>query len=167
MSKIKLDRINIHDAATGDIRAFGEQEAGLKFQEGAGRDFMVHSIFDAMGWDAYKPEEESTHVIISLPIKADDKNPYQGGLNGDMFSIKRGVDTKIPIGYYNTMIDAAAAKFSLMPLGKDGALADNTEVRKPIPYGSLDMRVISFINEGKVGEVKATTKAKPNSEEAA
>lgn len=149
MSEVKIDRLTIHDASTAEIRKFGYEECGLEFNEDAGREFMVHAIYEAMEWDAYEPSEDATHVIVRLPITADQKTPYRGGFNGRMFSIKRGVDTKIPVEFYNTIVDSASAGFTLSALAKDGTIdKDNSEVRKPIPLDALDIRVVSWINEG-------------------
>jgi len=101
---VSLNQTNIFDAATDRILSFAQSTAGLTFEEGAGRDYIISQIFEALEWDAYKPEDNATHVVINLPLTKDEKQPYTGGLNGNMFSIKRGEDVEIPIGYYNTMV---------------------------------------------------------------
>ena len=42
----RLDKSNIHDASTSAIVAFAAKEAGLKFNEGASREYMISEIFE-------------------------------------------------------------------------------------------------------------------------
>jgi hypothetical protein len=146
----KLDKNTIHDAATSAIVAFAAKEAGLAFNEGASREYMITEIFEALEWEAYKPEVDATHVIINMPkTKENAGTPYRGGFNGKMFSVKRGEDVEMPIGYYNTIIDAASNAFTISAIrGSNANLSEGGTAHKRIPYGSIDLSVKKFINKG-------------------
>ena len=90
-----IDKTNIFDAATNDITKFAKDKAGLTFDDGAGRDYIISEIFKAMEWDAYRPEDQATHVVVHLPLTKDDKNPYVGGLNGNIYD-KEGRRCRAP-----------------------------------------------------------------------
>lgn len=143
-----IDKTNIFDAATNDITKFAKDKAGLTFDDGAGRDYIISEIFKAMEWDAYRPEDQATHVVVHLPLTKDDKNPYVGGLNGNMFTIKRGEDVELPIAYYNTMIDSAERRFRIENVGKLGETQEGGPASRRIPLGGLEMRVVKFLNKG-------------------
>ena len=146
----RLDKSNIHDASTSAIVAFAAKEAGLKFNEGASREYMISEIFEALEWEAYKPEDDATHVVINMSkTKENGGKAYRGGFNGKMFSIKRGEDVEIPIGYYNTIIDAATCAFTIESLrGSDAAMVEGGTAHRRVPYGSIDLSVKKFINKG-------------------
>ena len=158
-SKVSLNQTNIFDAGTDQILEFAQTTAGLKFDEGAGRDYIISQIFEALEWDAYKPEDNATHVVVNLPLTKDDKQPYVGGLNGNMFTIKRGEDVEIPIGYYNTMIEAASKRFRIENVGQLGETQEGGPAHRRIPLGALEMRVVKFLNKG-AKPLKKKTKAK-------
>jgi len=155
-----IDKTNIFDAGTKDILAFAKKEAGLTFPEDAGRSFIIQEVFEAMGWDAYKPEANATHVVVHLPKTKDSKHPYVGGFNGKMFSIKRGTDVEIPIGFYNAMLDAAAMRFRIENLDpNESNISEGGNAHKRIPMGELEITVKRFINKG--SKVKAQPQAIP------
>jgi len=143
-----INKTTIFDAATGEITKFAKDKAGLTFEEGAGRDYIISEIFSAMDWDAYRPEEQATHVVVHLPLTKDDKNPYTGGLNGNMFTIKRGEDVEIPVGYYNTMVDSAERRFRIENVGKLGETQEGGPASRRVPLGGLEMRIVKFLNKG-------------------
>lgn len=147
-TKVSLNQTNIFDAATDQILSFARSSAGLTFDEGAGRDYIISQIFEALEWDAYKPEDSATHVVVNLPLTKDEKTPYTGGLNGNMFSIKRGEDVEIPIGYYNTMVDSASRRFRIENVGQLGETQEGGPASRRIPLGGLEMRVVKFLNKG-------------------
>lgn len=158
-TKVSLDQTNIFDAATDQIITFAREAAGLTFDTGAGREYIISQIYEALEWDAYAPEDDATHVVINLPLTKDEKHPYTGGLNGNMFSIKRGEDVEVPIGYYNTMVESATNRFRIESVGQLGETQEGGPASRRIPLGSLEMRVIKFLNKGKVVEsVKKTVK---------
>lgn len=150
----KLTMQSIHDASTAEILQFAEEAAGLTFEDNVGRDWVIQEIFTALEWDAYKPEDDATHVIINLPVTKDEKHPYQGGFNGRMFTVKRGVDIEIPIGFYNTMVESAVRRYKLESIGQSGEIEEGSPASKRLPIGALDMRVIRFLNKGKVKNPK-------------
>lgn len=154
-----IDKKTIFDSGTKDILAFAKKEAGLTFPDDAGRDYIISQVFEAMGWDAYKPEDDATHVVVRLPLTKDNKHPYVGGFNGKMFTIKRGVDVEIPVGYYNTMIDAAAMRFRIENLDpNESNISEGGNAHKRIPMGELEITVKQFLNKG--------SKAKPEAPKA-
>lgn len=146
---VELTKTNIFDAATADILAFAKAAAGLTFEENAGRDYIISEIFRALEWEAYKAEDDATHVVINLPITKDEKHPYRGGVNGKMFTIKRGVDVEVPIEYYNSMVDAAARRFVVENIPESGDIQQGSPARNRIPLGALDMKVVRFLKKGK------------------
>lgn len=155
MSKEQIEKVlpeitkeNIADAATSAIRAFAAEAAGLTFAEDAGRDFIIQEVFKALEWDAYRPEADATHVVVNLPVTKDEKHPYRGGFNGVMFSVKRGVDVELPIGYYNTMIESAERRYAIAGLGQSGEVTEGSPAGNRIPLGALDLRVVRFLNKG-------------------
>ena len=143
-----LDKKSIIDASTNDIRLFAKDAAGLEFEETAGREYMIDAVFEALEWDAYRPEADATHVTIQLPITEKEKHAYQGGFRGEMFSVKRGEPVTIPIEYYNTMVDAAMNAFKLQPLDPNSPEMPDGAKQVRIPRGALEMTVIKFLNKG-------------------
>lgn len=142
---VELTKESIFDASTSEIREFAKT-IGLDFTENASRDYMIQEIFENEEWDAYKPEDDATHVELTLAKTKDDKHPYQGGLNGKMFSIKRGVRVRVPVGYYNTMIDAAQMAYRVENLAPDEAnIAEGGNAHKRIALGELPMTVHRFL----------------------
>ena len=158
-TKVSLDQTNIFDAATDQILNFARDAAGLTFESGAGRDYIISQIFEALEWDAYKPEDDATHVVINLPLTKDEKHPYTGGLNGNMFAIKGGEDVEVPIGYYNTMVESAKNRFRIENVGQHGETQEGGPASRRIPLGALEMRVVKFLNKG-VKKVQAEVKKK-------
>jgi hypothetical protein len=148
MATASFNQTTIHDASTKELLAFARQEAGLTFKKDAGRAFIIQEIYTNLGWDAYKPEEGATHVVIKLPKTKELKHPYQGGFNGKMFTIKRNVETEIPIGFYNTMIEAATCSFALESLGASEDVREGSPASRRLSIGDLDISVIRFINKG-------------------
>lgn len=147
-AKLSFDTSTIHDASTSELREFAELAAGLTFEDGAGRDFIIQEIYTALDWDAYRPQEDATHVVIKLPKNKDNKHAYQGGFNGKMFTVKRGIEVEIPIGYYNTMIESAEMAFSLESLGESEEIQEGSPASRRLPIGALDISIIRFINKG-------------------
>jgi len=157
-----IDKTNIFDSSTREILDFAKTKAGLTFPEDAGRDFVIREVFEAMGWDAYKPEADATHVVVYLPKTKDSKHPYVGGYNGKMFSVKRGVDVELPVGYYNTMLDSAAMRFRIENLDPTASnISEGGNAHKRIPMGELEVTVKQFINKGKKAIPPAAPKAEP------
>jgi hypothetical protein len=148
----ELTKTTIFDASTAEIVAFAEKFAGLEFNEGADRSWIIEQVFEAMEWDAYRPEEDATHVEVMLAKTKDNKHPYRGGFNGRSFSIKRGENVTIPIGYYNTMIDAASRAYTLECIGKGEEVKEGSPASRRLPVGALDISVKRFINKGKPAE---------------
>jgi hypothetical protein len=148
MATASFNQTTIHDASTSELLAFAGKAAGLTFEAGAGRDFIIQEVYSSLGWDAYKPEVGATHVVIKLPKTKDLKHPYQGGFNGKMFTIKRNLDTEITIGMYNTMIEAARCSYSLESLGAGEEVREGSPASRRLSVGDLDISVIRFINKG-------------------
>ena len=160
----ELTRTTIVDASTKELRLFAETAAGLEFPADAGRDFIIREIFEALEWDAYAPDEGATHVVVNLPVTATEKNPYQGGCNGKMFTIQRGEDVEIPIGYYNTMVEAAAMRYKIESVPKTGKIEEGSPASRRIPLGGLDMTVVKFLNKGSQKPAPSKPKAAPKAE---
>lgn len=160
----ELTKESILDASTADILAFARDVAGLDFPADAGRDYVIDQVFEALEWDAYRPEADATHVELTLMKTADEKHPYQGGCNGRMFTIKRGERVTIPIAFYNTMLDAASMAYTIEPVtGEDPNLPEGGNAGRRIPRGDLPIRVHRWINRGGA----APKAAAPEHEEAA
>lgn len=162
MAKAKLDfnKMTIHDASTAELLQFAEEAAGVTFDEGAGRAFIIQEIYTHLEWDAYRAEDDATHVIIKLPKTKDAKHPYQGGFNGKMFTVARGVEVELPIGYYNTMIESAEMAFSIASLGTDDDIREGSPASKRLPVGALDISIVRFLNKG-IKVAPPTLKAPP------
>lgn len=144
----ELDQKSIIDASTPDIRLFAKEVAGLDFDEHAGREHMINEVFEALEWDAYRPEDEATHVVVELPITERNKHPYQGGFRGEMFTIKRGEPVTISIEQYNTMIDSAKMAFGLKPLDPNSPEMPDGAKQVRVPRGAIDMTVHKFLKKG-------------------
>lgn len=146
---VELTKTDIFDASKKEIIQFAKANAGLDFPADAGREYMIREIFAAMGWEAYAPDEGMTHVVVNLPITKDNKHPYQGGFNGRMFTIKRGVDVELSIGQYNTMIEAASMRYTIENLDPTASnISEGGNAHKRIPVGALEVNVISWLNKG-------------------
>jgi hypothetical protein len=152
-----LTKTNIFDASTKEIIDFAAAEAGLSFPSDAGRDYMIREIHEALGWEAYAPEDGMTHVIIKLPKTKENKgHPYQGGFNGKMFSVKRGTNVELTIGQYNTMLDSAIMRFTIENLDPSSSnISEGGNAHKRIPVGALELQVVSFINKGGKNSVES------------
>lgn len=146
--ELALTQETIADASTREIREFAEAAAGLTFNEGADRNFMIAQIYEALEWDAYRPEDNATHAIITLNKTKDNVHPYQGGVNGNMFTIKRGVQTEVPIAFYNSMVESASHAYSLETIGKSGEISEGSPASRRLPVGALDIVVHGFVNKG-------------------
>ena len=115
----KFNQNTIHDASTKEVRKYGLDSCGIEFDEDDSRAKMINSIFDAQGWAAKDPSETATHVeiIIAREAGVSGHHPYQGGFNGEQFSIHRETPVIIPIRYYTAIQSAQlAAGFTIAPL---------------------------------------------------
>lgn len=144
----KLNQDSIRDASSSEIIAFAADSCGLDFSEDASREYMISAVCEAEGWVEANPEDNATHVVVFIAKEAglDGHYGYRGGFNGKMFTIPRGVETEIPIGYYNTIRDSQAMGFAVKELDKFKEGSPNEE---RIEVSGVPISVLRWVNKGK------------------
>lgn len=151
IAKSKYDASNIHDASTADIKKFASDEAGLEFEEGTSREYILEQIFETLQWLKKDPTEDATHVELKIAYspEAGGKNPVRLGHNGRMMTLQREVQTVVPIEFYNVLMDINSLGYTIPPLDKQGRLKEGSPVTEKIFNTKYPVTIIKFINKGK------------------
>jgi hypothetical protein len=150
-AKMKYDAKTINDASTKNIIEFAAEEAGLLFDNGMSRNYMLEQIFLALQWLKQDPTKDATHALIRIAIspEAGGQHVVRVGLNGRMMSVQREKEVEVPIDFYNVLMDVNSLGYVLDPLDKAGTLNSETPVQKKVQVTKYPVTVLQFINKGK------------------
>lgn len=137
-TKVELTVHNINDASTSEIAEFAKSAAGLEFNEGASRDWMLSEIHAALGWQRQSIEDNATHVEITIasdPNVPGGTHPVPVNANGlKRYVIQRDKPVVVPVVVYNILADINEQNFEVLPTDKGDIPEDPMSriVRKPV-----------------------------------
>jgi|TARA_B110000977_G_scaffold138399_1_gene175744 hypothetical protein len=143
--KKPITQSSVADQSTEDLLLFAKENCSLEFEEGAGRNYIIAQIAEAMSWAYIRPEENATHVRLKV-LRSPDANGDRGarvGFNGDMITIEREKEVVVSIGHYNVMVDCNARGFVLST-----EISADSPTSKRIPKSMYPLQVVEFINKG-------------------
>lgn len=146
----ELDQSNIQDASTAEILSFAKGVAGLTFTEGTNRDYMLEKVFEALAWIPKAVDETATHVMLKIaasPSEQGGMNDVRLGHNGRMMTLKRNIETEVPIEFYNVLQDINNLGFDVPEL-KKGKLENETPLERIVDTVLYPVQIIRFINKG-------------------
>lgn len=149
--KLKYDALSISDASKSEILEFAKVEAGLVFDEGTSREYMLEQIFDALQWMHQDPTESATHVVIRIAKSAESGGQHRVrlGYQGRMITVEREKEVEVPVCYYNVLMDINSLGFTIPSLEQSGALVDESPLQQRIQLTKYPVTVLRFINKGK------------------
>lgn len=151
IAKKKYDAATIQDASTTEIIQFALEEAGLAFDKGVSREYMLQQVFEALQWLQKDPTEGATHVLLKIAHSGEQggQRDVRLGHNGRMMTIKREVEVEVPIEFYNVLMDINSLGYTIPPLDKLGVLRDEASLTKRVQNTLFPVTVLRFINKGK------------------
>lgn len=150
MTELKYTAKTIEDASKSEIIKFAKSAAGLVFDEGANRDYMISEIFEALEWQPKDPTEGATHVEIRVGYSDGEggKQDVRVNYNGKKaMTLKRETPTVVPIGFYYVLQDVNECAFNLAPMTSDSFTSDKPSQDK-IQVMKYPIQVLRYINKG-------------------
>jgi hypothetical protein len=146
----KYNANTIYDASASEIRDFAVKEAGLDFDEGVSRAYMLEMLCEELAWQPKDLSEDATHALIRIAKSPEQGGhlSFRGGFNGTMFTIQREQEVEIPIGFYNVIQEVNSLGFTISPMVK-GEAKEASPVENRIQNTLYPVQVLRFINKGK------------------
>lgn len=148
-AKAKINASNISDASTPQILKFAEDEAGLIFDEGVSREYVLEQIFSSLQWIKQDPTDGATHVLMKISVSPEvgGRHPVRLGFRGRMMTLRRDVETEVPIEFYNVLMDINSLGYTIPPIDKSGKVLEGAPEER-IQVTQYPVTVLKFINKG-------------------
>jgi hypothetical protein len=150
-AKPSYDATSITDASTFEIKAFAAKEAGLVFDDGMSRAYMLEQLFEALQWLQKDPTDGATHVLMKIAISPESggQHDVRLGHNGRMMTVQREKEVEVPIEFYNVLMDINSLGYTIPALNKTGSLKEETPLGNRVTITKYPVTVLRFINKGK------------------